>query len=151
MAFIPLTKGAQVTVDECDLDFLSQYKWYLGPGGYAARRQGKTIFMHHYLVDVPTALHQVDHINGDRLDNRKANLRVCARIDNAKNRIMNKNNKSGFKGVYFFRPTKKWQSQIKSDTKRIHLGYFNSKEEAAEAYNRAALIHHREFARLNVI
>lgn len=92
-----------------------------------------------------------DHINGDKLDNRKKNLRVCTSSQNLANRGSQKNSRSGIKGVTFYVRTGKWAANIAFNRKQTFLGYFLSKEEAASAYNQAAIEHHGEFARLNKI
>ncbi len=102
--------------------------------------------MHHgYLPEV------LDHINRDRVDNRTDNLREATASENSQNQSMYKNNKSGFKGVSWFKRDKKWVAQIKIDGKKKHLGYFDCKVEAAIAYNEAAIKHHGEFANINHI
>lgn len=92
----------------------------------------------------------VDHIDGNGLNNQKANLRVCEPNQNQYNRLLQKNNTSGFKGVSFFPETGQWRARIGIGGKRrISLGLFPTKEEAYAAYCEAAKIHHREFARLS--
>lgn len=91
---------------------------------------------------------EIDHINRDPLDNRIINLREATKSQNATNRGIRKDNKSGFKGVYFHRATKKWTSRIVKSTNggQRSLGYFDTPEAAYEAYVEAAKKHHREFA-----
>ena len=100
----------------------------------------------------------VDHINGDTMDNRRSNLRVCSKDENGRNRkIASKNNTSGFKGVSYRKKgpdminewSRPWQAYINYDKKRHHLGMFATAEEAARAYDSEALELHGEFARLN--
>jgi hypothetical protein len=93
----------------------------------------------------------VDHINGNGLDNRKSNLRLCERHENALNRVINYNNVSGYKGVSWFKPIKKWRAQIQYKKVVYYLGCFNKRIDAAKAYNAAALKYHGEFANLNKI
>lgn len=81
---------------------------------------------------------QVDHINGDTLDNRLSNLRILTGAENAINRKKNANNSSGHKGVSWNKRLKKWHSQIRFDGKRFHLGFFNDVESAAQAYRDAS-------------
>lgn len=90
---------------------------------------------------------QVDHINGVRSDNRLTNLRAATSPTNQWNRSKNTNNTTGFKGVFLFKPTGKYQAKIGVNNKKIHLGYFDSAEEASEAYKQAARLHHGDFAR----
>ena len=91
----------------------------------------------------------VDHINGNPLDNRKSNLRICTNAENQRNRGVNKNNTSGYKGVCWAKQNKKWKARIKHNGKLIHLGYYKDKEEAARAYDKKAKELHGEYAYLN--
>lgn len=92
---------------------------------------------------------EVDHINGDILDNRWENLRIATHSQNMKNRGAPSNNTSGYKGVSFHRKKGKWRAAIHSEGKKYHLGYFNSAELASQAYEEAAKIHHGNFARIS--
>lgn len=94
---------------------------------------------------------QVDHINGKRTDNRLANLREASREDNCHNSKLLSTNTSGKKGVTFHKPSGKWQARISVDGKRRSLGAFDRKEDAADAYDRAALDLHGAFARTNAM
>lgn len=89
----------------------------------------------------------IDHINRHTEDNRWANLREATRTENHANCKRYKNNRSGFKGVCYFRPKKKWFAQISINGKRPFLGYFNTPEEAHAAYVEAAQKYFGEFAR----
>lgn len=80
---------------------------------------------------------QVDHINGDKLDNRIANLRLASCSQNQQNRATDKRNKSGFTGVSWDRGTQKWRAKICIDRRQVHLGVFDTPEQAAEAYAKA--------------
>lgn len=89
----------------------------------------------------------IDHINGDSLDNRLVNLRLCNMSQNKANSRKYKNNTSGIKGVS--KRGNKWRAKVSRSGKTYWLGSFNSKEEAAEAYAKMASIHHGEFARFD--
>ena len=89
--------------------------------------------------------------NGNGLDNRKANLRICSNSQNQANRGVGKNNTSGFKGVWFDNRVLRWRAAIQVLKKRIQLGKFDLKEDAARAYNKAATKYFGEFALLNRI
>jgi hypothetical protein len=89
---------------------------------------------------------QVDHINGNGLDNRKANLRLATVAENSQNARRRKDNASGFKGVYWDKYWKRWKAQIRYDGKCKRLGTFSTPEEAHEAYCRAAQDFHGQFA-----
>lgn len=87
---------------------------------------------------------QIDHINGNRSDNRIANLREATALQNLRNSAKRKNNTSGYKGVSFEKRTKKWIARIKLDAKRLHIGSFDTPEEAHLAYCAAAATHFGE-------
>jgi hypothetical protein len=91
---------------------------------------------------------QVDHIDCDKSNNKIANLRDATRSQNQKNRGAQKNNTSGFKGVSYLSKRKRWLAQIWYNHKKIYLGSYKTKEDAASAYEKAAKEHHGEFARI---
>jgi hypothetical protein len=104
--------------------------------------------MHREIMN-PTDDRFVDHRNCDSLDNRRANLRFATRAENMRNRRKKKNTTSQFVGVNFYKPSKKWDSRITHQGKRIKLGRFVSEIDAAKAYDEAAKKYYGEFARLN--
>jgi len=136
---IPKTKNYAVTFVDSEFSFLKEYDWYIGAtGGYAMSYiNGKHVYLHHLILGKKSG-YDTDHINEDKLDNRKENLRFCTRGQNMQNCFM-KHNTSGYKGVCKSRTLGKWRSYIKVNGKQIHLGTFESKEEAAEVYNKAAV------------
>ena len=154
MKEIKLTQGKVAIVDDEDYEYLNQWKWYLCKG-YITRnirledgRQGK-IYMHRLIVDTPVGMY-TDHINGNRLDNRKGNLRICSKSQNGMNRGGQKNNTTGYKGVFINKARNNHIfSQIRANNILIYLGTFRTLENAARAYNKAALKYHGEFAQLN--
>jgi hypothetical protein len=141
-----------ILIDDNYLSFVIQYNWSLNPDGYVyTRKNGNYISLHRHVLNVKTG-DIVDHINGNLLDNRKQNLRVCNHGENNRNRkLKGKNNTSGYKGVGFHKVSQKWRARITFNGEGIWLGLFDTKEEAALAYNEAAIKYHKEFARLNVI
>ncbi len=98
-------------------------------------------------VSKPHSGEVVDHINGDKLDNRRANLRNCLRVQNTWNQGISRNNTSGYKGVQ--RSGRRWVARIGIGNTRVHLGVFDSARDAATAYNQAAFKAWGRFARLN--
>jgi hypothetical protein len=156
IAQIRISDGSFVTVDAEDFERLSKYRWSAHGKGYAVRgvhignRKYRHIAMHREIVGAEPGEY-VDHINGDKSDNRKANLRIATNSQNLMNRGRNRNNTSGYKGVRYEKRRDKWAAEIKKDYKSKFLGYFDCKHEAARAYNRAALELHGEFAKLNEI
>lgn len=152
---IILTQGKVALVDTIDYDFLSKWKWCLH-GKYAVRNARlsngnmKTLQMHR-LILLPREDEYADHINQDTLDNRRVNLRPCSTAENQRNRDKPKNNTSGYKGVYWHQTNQKWAAKIVVDYKKIHLGSYEDKRDAALAYNDAALRYYGEFAYLNTI
>lgn len=148
MKLISLTQGKFTKVDDEDYEVLSKFKWHFA-NGYARRHNGFgriCIGMQKHILSPKNGL-QADHINGDTLDNRRENLRVCKPSENYKNRKLNSNNVSGFKGVRWHKNAKKWIVSIMNNGKQIHLGYFTNNLEASEAYKKAELHYYKDFAR----
>jgi hypothetical protein len=136
--------------DAGDYSLLSQHKWYLHSAGYARCRGAEGAYMHRMIMDAPEGM-QVDHINGDKLDNRRANLRLTDSAGNARNCSVKAKpvGTSQYKGVYFKKQAKKWTAKITVDYNEIHLGYFESELAAVQAYDKAAIKYFGEFARTN--
>lgn len=153
MKLIPLTQSKFAIVDDCDYEILSKYKWHASQGKYAVTwsREGNgnryQIKMHRLILELTDNAFQVDHIDGNGLNNLRSNLRICNGSENLRNRGKQKNNKSGFKGVNFHRQTKKWRSEICIKGKSYHLGLFITPELAHEAYKKSSIELHGEFAR----
>ena len=105
-------------------------------GGYAtSRKNHKTIIFHRIIMGTNDSKIQVDHINGNTLDNRKQNLRICSNQENSFNKNKNSNNSSGYKGVYFDKERNKWRSAIQFNGKSIKSPKrYDTPEEAYEWY-----------------
>ena len=100
-----------------------------------------------YITNIDPTEKDIDHINGNSLDNRFENLRLATNADNNKNKKKHKNNKSGYKGVSWHKRIKKWQAEIQVNNKQIPLGYYTNKFYAALVYARAAKKYFGEFRR----
>lgn len=114
------------------------------------RGRSSTQLLHRFLLGAPKGK-EVDHINGDRLDNRRRNLRITSLRLNRVNQKLRTDNTSGYKGVTWDKEQKNWKAQVSVMYRNKFLGYFTSKEEAALAYNRKAKELYGEYARLNVV
>jgi len=139
MKKIPLSKEKYAVVDDDDFNYLSQYKWSFDRYAYrTVKKDGKrtTVRMHRLIMNAPDGL-DVDHINHDKLDNRRSNLRVCSRSYNIRNKTKNHNLTSKYKGVSYDKGRKKWCAFICVNYKKSNLGRFNSEIEAHKAYQTA--------------
>lgn len=147
---IPLSRGYVALVDDSLFDELSKFKWHYN-NGYAARTTrsngvAKVLKMHRFIMNLqPDDGMDVDHVNGNSLDNRIANLRICTHAENMRNQKAYKNAKSGFKGVYRYK-NRTWTAQIQINGKKKNLGYFETPEKAHAAYVAAAKELHGQYA-----
>lgn len=143
MKYILLTKNKKTLVDDQCFEQLNKHNWFCN-GGYARRYSSRTdgkrhvIHMHRVITKAPKNL-QVDHINGDKLDNRIENLRLCTNSLNMANKPAQKNNTSGFKGVSKHKGTNKWQAVVAVKGKNKYLGIFKTKKQAYSVYKKAAV------------
>lgn len=149
---IPVGVNHFAIVDAEDHPRLSRWKWQLKGRGYACRSakvNGKQahISMHREVIGDIGNL-QADHRNGNRLDNRKANLRPATHSQNQMNKGVQVNNKSGQRGVYFNKRRQQWYAQICLNGVRKFLGAHPSLEKASKAYTEAAKVLHGEFRRI---
>ena len=153
MKIVQLTFGKEALVDDEDYEFLMQWSWGFEPRentGYARRKfYGRTVYMHQLVAKRSGLIvkNDVDHCDGNGLDNRRENLRPATRSQNNANQCLSRRNKSGYKGVYWSSAAQKWAAQLA----RKYLGLFEDPCEAARAYNEAATAQFGEFAKLNSV
>jgi len=149
--FIPLTKGQVAIVDAEDYEWLSKYKWHAVKTGdkyYAYRSRNKrSLSMHRMIMNEPKGM-IVDHKDGNGLNNRRSNLRVCTTSQNHQNRRRTFGS-SRYKGVHWDKKSNKWAAAITDKGKYKFLGHFDDEVEAAKAYDKKASELFGEFAYLN--
>lgn len=151
MKLLPISKGQFAIVDDEDFDVLKNWKWKFTKQGYACRNfevDGKwgSHWMHRVVMKVEKGVY-IDHINRNKLDNRKSNLRVVTTLQNMANKGALKNNKCGLRGVHFHPGTGKYRAVLGWAGKRMSLGLFHTKEEAHDVYCAAAKQKWGEFFR----
>lgn len=154
MKKIPLTQNQFALVDDEDYEELNKWKWlaikhrnsfYAGRQPHGSHKGRKIIFMHRQILNCPNNM-QVDHIDHNKLNNQKNNIRICTHTQNLFNKIPR--GKSKYLGVEM-RKSGSFHAKIRIDKIKVYLGAFKTEEEAALAYDCAAKIHHGEFANLN--
>ncbi len=159
---IAIIEGYEVLLDDSDYDRVVTRKWYknkskedhglfyLDTSIKNENGKWKNVSLQRFIMNCTDGKNVcVDHINGNTLDNRKQNLRVCSRTDNTRNMKLSKRNTTGYKGVAFYKRDSRWVARITVNRNRIHIGYYITPEEAAIAYDENAIRYFGEFARLN--
>ena|SRR3990167_8837350 len=155
-SWVTLNDGNVCFSSPCDIEKLTERSWYArrdkstfyAVAATTVDGKRKSIYLHREIFDNPVD-RCVDHINGNGLDNRRPNIRLCLHGQNRMNAIKRKPSKySKYKGVYFNRRTKRWLSIIQAGGESFFLGYFGSENDAKIAHQKAMLIHHKEFARM---
>lgn len=155
MKTIMLSNGKGCMVDDDDYEYLNQFQWHEAKNRrkttYARRRKynQNNLLMHRVIMN-PEKF-QVDHIDGNGLNNQKSNLRICTPAQNSANQAKSINCLSKYKGVTVQAGHKKWVAKICKNYNKIYIGQFNTEEDAARAYNNAAIEMFGEFAKLNEI
>jgi hypothetical protein len=145
----------KVLVDDEDWDKVKNVPWIIHNSkrhrspyavGYFGKKNKKDDYRwaHRVVIDVPVGM-EVDHIDGNGLNNQKSNLRICTHRENMQNRRKPANNKSGHKGVHWCKREEKWVAKLWFDGKRRHLGYFKTADEAGAAWNKKAKEVRKEF------
>lgn len=156
---IPLSQGKVALVDNEDFEFLNQWKWtcsarkhtsYAYRNVYQNSQYVQRVYMHRAILNPPPGM-QTDHINGDGLDNRRCNLRICTPSQNLANSRKRKGTTSQYKGVSWGQKSQCWTAAIDEGGQDVYLGHFDDEEEAAIAYNYAARRLYGEYARLNPV
>ena len=137
MKEIPLTQGKVTFVDDDIYEWVSLQVWYYGNNGYATRdhkqnKQRISILLHRLIMNAPEDK-EVDHIDGNTLNNNKNNLRWVTITENSMNAKISNTNTSGVKGVCFNKNNNKWIARININGIRVHLGYFETLEGAKQA------------------
>jgi hypothetical protein len=139
---ISLTKGKYTVIDD-DMRHISKHNWYFKSTGYAVRKfyidKGKrgTMYLHHAVVGQPLNKMEIDHINGNRLDNRRKNLRIVTHRENTWNQTIHRNGKKSIgasldkRGDLIY-----WAAQIEINRKCVKIGYFKTEKEASLAYQK---------------
>lgn len=145
---IQLSNGGHALIDDEDFELVDGHVWYTVTKGYVASKiNGRTTRLHRLILGLfPDDKLQADHINHNKLDNRKSNLRACTNAQNCANRLRRRDNVSGYKGVRWNVPAKKWQARIQCEGRSYHLGIFDKIEDAVMAYNTKAQELFGEFA-----
>jgi hypothetical protein len=152
MKRIPLTRGLFAQVDDEDYEELSRTKWSLlvsGSGGKYGTNFALGL-LHRHIMGAPEGS-VVDHRNGDGLDCRRENMRICSSAENSRNRKRRVDCSSGFKGVCYRPRLGRWVAEIHAHGHRHYLGVFSTPEGAAAAYDAKAIELHGEFAKTNEV
>lgn len=154
IAYVPLTRGYEAIIDVSDVSLIDNFNWCVQKSArsvYAVRserRNGKqrTIFMHRVIMGEPDGL-QVDHEDGNGLNNRRKNLRRATVSQNQQNSRVRLNNKTGFKGVTYHKQNDRYRATIKAHGKQVSLGCYSTPEEAHLAYQKASIKYYGRFGR----
>jgi hypothetical protein len=157
-ALIPLSQGKFTIIDIEDVDKVKKYEWTFFKSkhhkyGYVISKKKinnkKKWLLHRYILDIKNPKIYIDHKNGNSLDNRKGNMRLCTHQQNLCNGKKTLNKTSVYKGVCFKKNSKKWYAQITVNGKTKYLGYFYNQLEAAKIYDIKAIEYFGEFALTN--
>lgn len=155
-AICELPDKTKFIIDMEDYPLVSQYKWTQTPRGYFVSAMGKRgghTFLHRLVMKHYDLKENefIDHIDCDKTNCRKSNLRICKKTDNNRNILIQKNNQCGYKGVHWAKDRRKWRADITVNRQHIHIGSYDTAEEAALAYDECAVLYYGEFAKTNAM
>jgi len=152
--FIGCKDGSEFFIDAADCDLVKQYQWYNGKG-YAVTplSSGKRQYLHRLIMDLsPSDTHHVDHVDGNKQNNRRSNLRLATSAQNNQNQNVAPRSSVGYRGVSVLTQNKNYRARIGYKGKGIHIGCFPTPVLAAQARNIASELLHGEYAgRLNEV
>lgn len=145
-----------IYIDESDVKKVSKYNWWINKNGYVYSRERDKIlqkdrwfYLHRYLLDVKDKKNHVDHIDDNKLNNCRSNLRICSNKQNVSRKIVTEGNTSNFKGVSWEKRIKKWRVTLTHNYKQVYVGTFRDEIEAARSYDKKAKELFGDFCRLN--
>ena len=141
---------ARTKINSCNVELVKNTKWYLRPDGYVAsnNHNGKYTYLHRLIVGVNGKIY-VDHIDRNRLNNTKSNLRAADGSENGMNKGIRSNNRSGKVGVHWSKSNNKWCAMICFRKKHINLGYFDNYDDAVACRVNAEKYYFREYRAKN--
>lgn len=144
-------KGAVFFISSCDIHLIEKHTWYVANTGYVERKDwlggaNKTIRLHREIMKLSRGVGNVDHVNMDKTDNRRENLRLATKGQNSINRVPPSNNTSGFTGVMWDKDRNRWTAAITVNRRCIRIGRFVDKEDAVRARRAAELKYFGEFS-----
>jgi hypothetical protein len=144
------TTGIDFLVDDDDYEWIKERNWTTAPNGYVMSTTKKAVPLHRLILKTKKG-YITDHIDGNRTNNQKSNLRSCTYTQNARNAKIQEGRTSKYKGVCWVTRDSKWMAYIKINKRLKFLGYFKDEKNAAKAYNDKATKEFGEFARINEI
>jgi hypothetical protein len=151
MKILVSVEGTECVVDDDVFEWASTKRWRINDSGYFVCGGGNNKKRLHRLIMNEPEGFDIDHVNGNKLDNLRSNLRICSRQENNYNRGVRSDNTTGFRGVWFDKRTGRFRCEIKKEGKKYSLGTYKTAAEAANAYNYKATELFGEFAWLNEV
>lgn len=144
-----MKNGTSFIFDQKDIELVKSHSWSIARGYVRTSVNGKSVYLHQMIMNEIST--EVDHKNGNPLDNRRSNLRIANHCENNQNKGLRADNTTGYKGVCYDNKSRKFVAYINAYGKRTYLGYFEDKKMAAKAYDNAAIKLHGEYARPNFV